>query len=117
MLAGLIGVPLGSFMAQKYRTTIAECDPIICGFGTLVSAPFVYLVLITAGHNSGVSFFFVFVAMMALNTCWSLVADMLLVRRNTDSEDGPEEEEEEETTADDNYWTKIRFLILSDRLT
>lgn len=91
MLAGLIGVPLGSFMAQRYRTTVAECDPIICGFGALVSAPFVYLVLITAGHSSGVSFSFVFFAMMALNTCWSLVADMLLVRRrNTDWADGDE---------------------------
>lgn len=81
MVAGLIGVPLGSFIAQRQRATNPECDPVICGYGALISAPFVYLVLITAGHSSGVSFFFVFIAMVALNTCWSLVADMLLVRR------------------------------------
>lgn len=80
MFAGLIGVPMGSYLAQWKRATMPNCDPVICAYGALISAPFVYLVLLTAGHDSGWSFFFVFLAMLSLNMCWSLVADTLLVR-------------------------------------
>lgn len=80
MLAGLIGVPMGSFIAQRKRATMPNCDPVICAYGALISAPFVYLVLVTASHSSDWSFFFVFLAMLSLNMCWSLVADTLLVR-------------------------------------
>lgn len=80
MCAGLIGVPLGSYLAQWKRATMPNCDPVICGYGAMISAPFVYLVLVTAGHSSAWSFFFVFIAMLSLNMCWSLVADTLLVR-------------------------------------
>lgn len=80
MASGLVGVPLGPIIAQKWRTTNAACDPIICAYGVLISAPLVYLVLITSGYNTGLSFMFVFFAMVSLNLTWSLVADMVLVR-------------------------------------
>ena len=80
MFAGLLGVPLGSFLAQWKRATNPDCDPVICGLGAIISAPFVYLVFVTASHSATWSFLFVFMAMLSLNMCWSLVADMLLVR-------------------------------------
>lgn len=80
MLAGLIGVPLGSFLAQRLRPRDPMCDPKICAAGLLVSAPFVYLALVVAKYSTNWTFILVFFAMMSLNLCWSIVADILLVR-------------------------------------
>lgn len=79
MAAGLIGVPLGSGLAQRLRPTHATCDPLICAFGLIASAPFVYLGLVVAPYSTNWCFFFVFLAEVTLNLCWSIVADMLLV--------------------------------------
>lgn len=81
MIAGLIGVPLGSILAQHYRLKYENCDPIICGMGLLISSPLVYLALIEPQVNEFFCFTFVFLAQLALNLCWSIVADMLLVRK------------------------------------
>ncbi|XP_055701225.1 protein spinster isoform X4 [Phlebotomus papatasi] len=78
MLAGLIGVPLGSFLAQRLRPRDPMCDPKICAAGLLVSAPFVYLALVVAKYSSNWTFILVFFAMISLNLCWSIVADILL---------------------------------------
>jgi MFS transporter, Spinster family, sphingosine-1-phosphate transporter len=80
MMAGLIGVPLGSGLAQHFRPINSSCDPLICAFGLITSAPFVYLGLVVAKYSTDWAFFFVFMAQITLNLCWSLVADMLLVR-------------------------------------
>lgn len=79
MMAGLIGVPLGSGLAQRLRPINSTCDPLICAFGLLTSAPFVYLGLVVAQYSTNWCFFFVFLAEIFLNLCWSIVADMLLV--------------------------------------
>lgn len=81
MVAGLIGVPLGSYLAQHFRLKYENCDPIICGMGLLISSPLVYLALIEPQNNEFFCFTFVFLAQMGLNLCWSIVADILLVRR------------------------------------
>ncbi|EDW09232.1 protein spinster isoform X1 [Drosophila mojavensis] len=88
MAAGLIGVPLGSALAQYYRTRIANCDPYICGIGLFISAPMVFIGLVMARSNGTLCFLFVFLAQVALNLCWSIVADILLyvvvpMRRST----------------------------------
>lgn len=83
MMAGLMGVPLGSAIAQRLRPINLSCDPLICAFGLITSAPFVYLGLVVAKYSANWCFFFVFVAQVTLNMCWSLVADMLLVRNST----------------------------------
>lgn len=80
MVAGLIGVPLGSFMAQRLRPTIRNCDPYICAAGLLASAPMVYLSLILPQTSATWCFIFIFGAQLALNMTWSIVADILLVR-------------------------------------
>lgn len=80
MMAGLIGVPLGSGLAQRLRLHYSSSDPQICAFGLIASAPFVYLGLVVAPFSTNWCFFFVFLAEVTLNLTWSIVADMLLVR-------------------------------------
>lgn len=80
MLSGIIGVPLGSAIAQHFRPRIPDVDPIVCASGLLISAPFVYFTLIVAKYSGGWCFFLVLLAEISLNLCWSLVADMVLVR-------------------------------------
>lgn len=79
MMAGLMGVPLGSALAQRLRTIDSTCDPLICAFGLLTSAPFVYLALVLAQYSAGWCYFCIFAAEITLNLSWSIVADMLLV--------------------------------------
>lgn len=79
MVAGLIGVPLGSGLAQRLRPNYSTCDPQICAFGLITSAPFVYLGLVLAPYSTNWCFFCVFLAQVSLNLSWSIVADMLLV--------------------------------------
>ncbi|KRF80296.1 uncharacterized protein Dvir_GJ22291, isoform E [Drosophila virilis] len=78
MAAGLIGVPLGSVLAQYYRSRIENCDPYICAIGLFISAPMVFVGLIIPRISGTLCFVFVFVAQVALNLCWSIVADILL---------------------------------------
>ncbi|EDX07301.1 GD11163 [Drosophila simulans] len=80
MLAGLIGVPMGSFLAQRLRGRYENCDPYICAVGLFISAPMVFAALVVPQTSESLCFFFVFVAQVALNLCWSIVADILLVR-------------------------------------
>lgn len=79
MMSGVIGVPLGSFLAQRLRQISQKCDPLICAGGLFVSAPMVFLALAVAAVSTTWCFVFVFVAELSLNMCWSIVADILLV--------------------------------------
>ncbi|XP_034942210.1 protein spinster isoform X3 [Chelonus insularis] len=78
MLAGLIGVPLGSFMAQKLRLIWHQADPLICAVGLLVSTPLIFFAVLTANSHSIICFFLIFFGQLALNLTWSIVADILL---------------------------------------
>lgn len=79
MLSGLIGVPLGSFLAQRLRPINQQCDPQICAWGLFISAPMVFIALNLAKTNTTWCYIFVFLAEISLNLCWSIVADILLV--------------------------------------
>lgn len=81
MFSGVFGVPTGSFLAQHLRQEIPNCDPLICAFGLLVSGPLAYISIIFAGVSSLWTLVFVFLAEVTLNMTWSLVADILLVRK------------------------------------
>lgn len=81
MVSGLIGVPLGSFLAQHFRQTHQRTDPIICAWGLLISAPLVYLALLLARFTEGWCYFIICLAEISLNLCWSIVADILLVSK------------------------------------
>ncbi|XP_037041288.1 protein spinster isoform X3 [Bradysia coprophila] len=78
MLAGLIGVPLGSYLVQRLRPTNPKCDGLVCAWGLLVSAPLVYAALVVAPYNGKWCYLLVFLAQISLNLCWSIVADILL---------------------------------------
>ncbi|XP_031641186.1 protein spinster isoform X1 [Contarinia nasturtii] len=78
MLSGLIGVPLGSYLAQRFRRAGHNSDPLICAWGLFISAPLVYIALFIARYSNGWCFFVIFLAEVALNLCWSIVADILL---------------------------------------
>lgn len=80
MFAGLIGVPLGSYLATRLRCINQKCDPLICAWGLFVSGPLIYFALVLAKYSSGWCYMFVFIAQVSLNLCWSIVADIALVR-------------------------------------
>ena len=50
-LAGLLGVPLGSYVAQGLRHKIPNADPIVCGSSLLMSVPVLYFGFITARYD------------------------------------------------------------------
>jgi hypothetical protein len=68
MLSGLIGVPLGSYAAQKFRTRNARADPLICAFGLLASTPLMFLASITAQYHTVACFLLIFFAEVCINT-------------------------------------------------
>ncbi|XP_003704043.1 lysolipid transporter protein spinster isoform X1 [Megachile rotundata] len=78
MAAGLIGVPLGSLLAQKLRVNYQQADPLICAVGLLISVPLLFFATLTANTNSVICYTLVFFGQLSLNLNWSIVADILL---------------------------------------
>ncbi|XP_017754340.1 PREDICTED: protein spinster isoform X2 [Eufriesea mexicana] len=78
MAAGLIGVPLGSFLAQKLRVHWHQADPLICALGLLLSVPLLFFATITVNTNSVLCYTLIFFGQLSLNLNWSIVADILL---------------------------------------
>lgn len=81
MLAGIAGVPLGSYIAQRMRPTHPTIDATLCGWSLLMSSPLVFFSLFGARFLSTACYVLVFFAMLLLNMTWSIVADILLVRK------------------------------------
>lgn len=79
MAAGLIGVPLGSYMAQRLKVHYPKADPLICAGGLLISAPLLFLGLALANKYNYLVLTLIFFGQIALNLNWSIVADILLV--------------------------------------
>lgn len=80
MLAGIIGVPLGSYLSTKLSKRYPRCDPVICAMGLLISAPLIAASMLFVTVNSTLAYVLVFLGEVALNCNWAIVADMLLVR-------------------------------------
>lgn len=80
MISGLLGVPIGGYLAQKLRRKFPNVDPHICAIGLLTSSPMVYLALITASSTVVMCYMSVFLGEVLLNLNWSIVGDILLVR-------------------------------------
>ncbi len=81
MLSGIVGVPLGSVLSTKLKQRYPRADPIICGVGLLVSALLLSVGISIANWNIYVTFALLFLGVVSLNLNWSIVADILLVRR------------------------------------
>ncbi|XP_041769430.1 protein spinster isoform X2 [Anopheles merus] len=78
MVAGLIGVPLGTLLSSRLRPHYRNADPLICAAGLITSSPLIYLGLVVVKYSGGWCFTLVFFAEVALNLSWPIVADMLL---------------------------------------
>lgn len=80
MTAGIIGVPLGSYLSTRLGKTYPRSDPVICAIGLLISAPLIAGSMLVVTANSTLAYILVFLGEVALNCNWAIVADMLLVR-------------------------------------
>ncbi|KAJ0176664.1 hypothetical protein K1T71_007843 [Dendrolimus kikuchii] len=78
MFAGALGVPMGSALAQRLRARIPDCDPLICGFALLASAPLIYFALIAVDTHVALTYLLMFCGMVTLNLTWAIVADIVL---------------------------------------
>lgn len=82
MLSGIVGVPLGAYLAQRLRKKHPRADPVICGFGLLISAPCLVASMLLVSVNAPAAYCLIFIGEIALNLNWAIVADILLVRIN-----------------------------------
>ena len=80
MSAGILGVPLGSYLSTKLSKRYPRGDPIICAVGLLLSAPLLAASMILVTVSAPLAYISVFLGQIALNLNWAIVADMLLVR-------------------------------------
>lgn len=81
VLAGILGVLVGSLLGQRLRRDYPTADPLVCGVGLLLSAPFMVSTLILASGASAITTFtLMFYGQLFLNLNWSLVADITLVK-------------------------------------
>lgn len=80
MTAGIIGVPLGSYLSTWLSKKNLRYDPWICAFGLLISAPLIASSMLMVTVSSTWAYVLVFLGEVALNCNWAIVADMLLVR-------------------------------------
>lgn len=51
-VAGIIGVFFGSESARWLRRINPRADPLVCAFGLIVCAPFLFLVIFVAKYNT-----------------------------------------------------------------
>ncbi|XP_032803122.1 protein spinster homolog 1 [Petromyzon marinus] len=77
-VSGFIGVGVGAEIARRYKKYNARADPLVCAFGLLSSAPFLFLSLVTAESNTTATYFFIFCGETLLCLNWAIVADILL---------------------------------------
>lgn len=78
MMAGIIGVPLGSYLSTRLSKHYPRSDPVICAMGLLLSAPLIAASMLFVTWNSTMAYVCVFLGEVALNCNWAIVADMLL---------------------------------------
>lgn len=83
MVAGLVGVPLGTVLSQVLKRRYPRADPLICASGLLISAPFLLGAMFVVSTNSVAAYVLIFLGSVALNLNWAIVADILLVRHQT----------------------------------
>lgn len=80
MVAGVLGVPLGSYLSQTYKKRIPTIDPILCAGGLIISVPFLTGAMLIVSQHKYTSYALCFFGQLALNINWAIVADILLVR-------------------------------------
>ncbi|XP_033112125.1 protein spinster homolog 1-like [Anneissia japonica] len=89
-VSGFLGVVTGTMGAQWYRRFNPQADPLVCAFGLIVGAPFLYLGLLLAPIVDIAAWGLILIAEILLFLNWALVPDILLsvvvpTRRSTAS--------------------------------
>lgn len=80
MVSGAVGVPLGAWLGAALLKRWGRAHPALCGAGLLLSAPALALALLLVQGSFYAPFALMFIAEVALNLNWAIVADMSLVR-------------------------------------
>lgn len=60
--AGVLGVPLGSYVSQAVRHKVANADPIVSGTSLIASVPILYVGFILARYSTNWCYFLTFIA-------------------------------------------------------
>ena len=79
MVAGIIGVPLGSYSGSRLRKKVGYADPLVCGIGITIALPLLLLAMWLSGFNTLAAYFVVFFGQIFLNLNWAVVSDIVLV--------------------------------------
>ena len=78
-IAGICGLALGSGLSFWLRKKFNWIDPVICGGGLLISAPFIFGALTLVDTNVTMAFVLMFIGQVFLNMNWAVVVDISLV--------------------------------------
>ncbi|XP_032590411.1 protein spinster isoform X1 [Drosophila grimshawi] len=78
MIAGLLGVPMGSYLSQALKKRYPSADPVICAVGLLLSAPLLTGACLVVSRYTIATYILIFFGQLALNLNWAIVADILL---------------------------------------
>jgi len=76
--AGLMGVPMGSYIAQMIRHKVPNADPLVCGATLLLSVPVLFFGFFSARYSLHWCYGLTFLAGLLLNSNWSIVSDITL---------------------------------------
>lgn len=80
MAAGIVGLSMGSVLSQTLKHKYPYIDPIICGAGLVISAPFLIGTTYACTRNTALCYILLFLGQVSLNLNWAIVSDILLVR-------------------------------------
>lgn len=79
-VSGVVGLVLGSGLSYKLRPRFPWVDPVICGLGLVVSAPFLFVAIGMAADSIVQAFVLVAIGETFLNMNWAIVVDLAMVR-------------------------------------
>uniref|UniRef100_A0AAV2KD68 Protein spinster homolog 1 n=1 Tax=Knipowitschia caucasica TaxID=637954 RepID=A0AAV2KD68_KNICA len=77
-VSGVVGVASGVQLSRYLRRFTDRADPLVCAAGLLLSAPFLYLAIVTAERSTVATYIFIFLGETFLSMNWAIVADILL---------------------------------------
>ncbi|XP_059818276.1 protein spinster homolog 1-like isoform X2 [Hypanus sabinus] len=77
-VTGFLGVGAGVEVSRRYRRVNPRADPLVCAFGMLSSAPFLFLAVAMAEASTVATYVFIFFGELLLSLNWAIVADILL---------------------------------------
>ncbi|XP_051891250.1 protein spinster homolog 1-like isoform X2 [Pristis pectinata] len=76
--SGIFAIVIGAVVSKTLRAKNPQADPLICAAGLLLSAPFLYLLIVLADQNIVATFIFIFVSELFIGLNWTIVSDILL---------------------------------------